>query len=196
MLIAAGALAVGAGVVPSVLRQPRTGAAILPGAADARLASDAAASPRRGAVVDLPGLEHANLRIACATCHDTREPNPLNAAAADLYLFHQGLVVRHGALTCLSCHNPSDYGTLRLAGGASVAFEASATLCAQCHAPQAADYERGLHGGMTGYWDTSRGERLRKSCIDCHDPHAPAMPAMRPTFKPIDRFLPPREEHR
>mgnify|MGYP006143841449 CR=1 FL=1 len=39
-------------------------------------------------------------------------------SAADLKVFHQGLTFKHGNLTCVSCHNPSDgYQSLRLADG-------------------------------------------------------------------------------
>ena len=95
----------------------------------------------------------------------------------------------HGDLSCLSCHNPDDYGTLRLADQRAVLYRDVMTLCAQCHGPQYRDYLHGAHGGMNGYWDLTKGPRTRNSCIHCHDPHAPAFPSMRPTFKPRDRFL-------
>jgi formate-dependent nitrite reductase cytochrome c552 subunit len=62
-------------------------------------------------------------------------------------------------------------------------------LCAQCHGPQYRDYKRGSHGGMTGHWDLSRGERTRNNCVDCHDPHAPAYPGTTPVLPPRDRYL-------
>ena len=127
--------------------------------------------------------------VACSTCHSTRPPNHENRLGEDLDRFHQGLEVAHGANTCLSCHHQDDYDRLRLADGRAIGFSEVMTLCAQCHGPQARDYERGAHGGMTGYWDLSRGPRTRNHCIHCHDPHAPAFPRMIPTFKPHDRFL-------
>ena len=70
-------------------------------------------------------------------------------------------------------------------------------LCAQCHGPQTRDYRRGSHGGMQGYWDLSRGDRVRNHCVDCHDPHAPAFPRFTPLPPPRDRFppAPPSEGH-
>ena len=59
-------------------------------------------------------------------------------------------------------------------------------LCAQCHGPQTRDYVHGSHGGMSGYWDKTKGERVRRACVDCHDPHAPAYPAWTPVFPPRD----------
>jgi len=139
-----------------------------------------------GAGIDAKGRP---IVIQCSVCHSVRTPNPDNASSEDLDEFHQGLVFSHGSLRCLSCHNADDYTSLRLASGSRVEFPNAITMCAQCHADKVRDYEHGAHGGMTGYWDLSRGGRVRNACIDCHDPHAPAFPHMTPTFKPIDRFL-------
>ncbi len=128
---------------------------------------------------------------ACSTCHATREPDRSNRRADDLQTFHQGLVLAHGHVSCLSCHNAANYDSLMLADGTPVAFTDVMQLCGQCHGPQTRDYHHGAHGGMTGYWDLSRGPRQRNNCVDCHDPHAPAFPKMIPTFKPRDRFLEP-----
>lgn len=130
--------------------------------------------------------------VSCAACHSNFEPNAARRSADEPpMIFHQGLTFEHGNLSCATCHNPDDYNALRLADGTRIEYRQVMESCSQCHAPQARDYERGLHGGMTGYWDTTRGPQRRKSCIDCHDPHAPKFPTMTPTFKPIDRFLEP-----
>lgn len=122
--------------------------------------------------------------VACATCHDTREPVAGVTSASDLDEFHQGLTYAHGNLSCLSCHNAEDYDALKLADGRAVSFAASMTLCAQCHGPQFRDYQNGSHGGMSGHWDLTQGGRTRNSCIDCHDPHHPAYPQVMPVFPP------------
>jgi len=129
--------------------------------------------------------------VRCSTCHSTRPPNRKNAHSSDLDEFHQGLAFAHGESSCLSCHDPENYDQLRLADGRAVQYADVMTLCGQCHGPQLRDYRHGSHGGMSGYWDLSRGPRTRNHCVDCHDPHAPAFPSMRPTFKPFDRFLSP-----
>ena len=135
------------------------------------------------------------LTASCTTCHNSRESNVENNSADELDIFHQGLVYAHGDLSCLACHNPDDYDTLRLADGRTLQFTDVMTLCAQCHGPQTRDYNRGAHGGMTGHWDLTRGPRERKSCVQCHDPHAPTFQRMTPTFKAHDRFLlPPTSE--
>jgi formate-dependent nitrite reductase cytochrome c552 subunit len=125
----------------------------------------------------------------CTTCHTTKVPNPRLNNGADLKDFHLGLTTNHGDRSCLSCHNPDDYNQLRLADGQPVMFKEVMTLCAQCHGPQYKDYQNGAHGGMTGYWDLTRGPRARNNCIDCHDPHAPQYPKFMPVLRPNDRFL-------
>lgn len=133
--------------------------------------------------------------LACSTCHSIREPNRSNQRTADLDEFHQDMPFDHGELKCLACHNPNDYDTLHLADDSSVQYRNVMTLCAQCHGTQKRDYDHGAHGGMSGYWDRTRGKRVRNNCVDCHDPHVPKFPKMYPTFKPRDRFLTPSDSH-
>ena len=147
--------------------------------------------PLAGPRVDT-GLKdsHGNsVTVACATCHTTRVSNHDNKLPVDLNEFHGGMAFLHGAVSCLSCHNPSDYDSLKLADGTRLEFSDVMTLCSQCHGTQRRDYDHGAHGGMNGYWDLSRGPRTRNNCVDCHDPHLPKFPHMQPTFKPHDRFL-------
>jgi hypothetical protein len=124
---------------------------------------------------------------SCSTCHSTRQPEVATVRGGELQAFHQGLQVAHGSVSCLSCHNASNYDTLRKADGTPVAFPQTQQLCAQCHGPQHRDYQHGSHGGMTGFWDLNRGGRERNTCTDCHDPHAPAYPRVLPVFPPQDR---------
>jgi hypothetical protein len=128
--------------------------------------------------------------IPCAQCHETRTAPETPPEARDIEEVHRGMQLDHGGLSCFACHEPTDsYRTLKLADGTPVAYERVMTLCSQCHGPQRADYDHGAHGGMTGYWDLSRGPRVKNACTVCHDPHSPRFPSMRPTFKPRDRFL-------
>jgi hypothetical protein len=134
------------------------------------------------------------IMVSCATCHDTRKPDFATNDAALLDEFHMGMKYQHGAQTCMSCHHPEDYNSLRLADGRSLDFTQSMQLCAQCHGPQYRDYQNGSHGGMTGYWDLKQGPRERNHCIDCHDPHHPKYPQLMPVFPPkpvIGEALPP-----
>jgi hypothetical protein len=130
------------------------------------------------------------LRLQCAACHSIRPADPATTADT-LDEFHQGLQFDHGSLLCGSCHQSADgYSTLKLADGRSLPFADSMTLCAQCHGTQWRDYQRGAHGGMTGYWDLTRGGRIRNHCLHCHDAHAPQFPVFAPVAGPRDRFPP------
>tara|TARA_R110002072_G_scaffold302710_2_gene487576 strand:- start:71719 stop:72456 length:738 start_codon:yes stop_codon:yes gene_type:complete len=150
--------------------------------------------PRVG--TGLKNVDGTEVTVACSTCHTTRVPNHHNKTVKELDEFHGGMAFSHGTVSCLSCHNERDYDTLRLADGSRVEFPDVMKLCAQCHGPQMKAYEHGAHGGMNGYWDLTRGPQTKNNCIDCHDPHAPQFPKMRPTFKPKDRFLEqPRTRH-
>ncbi len=135
------------------------------------------------------------VEVACATCHTTRTAVIATRQADDLDEFHAGLIMQHGDLSCLSCHNSENYDTLKLADGTSVGFESVMQLCAQCHGPQSRDYRNGSHGGMNGYWDLSRGSRQRNACTVCHDAHAPAYPQLMPVFPPKDIIPPENAAH-
>lgn len=135
-----------------------------------------------------------DFKIACSTCHAGRQPNFENRVTADLKEFHNQAAVVHGEISCLSCHNPDDYDSFRLADGTKIAYTDVMQLCAQCHGSQMRDYENGVHGGMTGHWDRTEGPQQKLNCVDCHFPHQPKFPQMQPDFKPRDRFLNPRHQ--
>lgn len=144
-------------------------------------------APTTLGVVDTPltDVNGTPVGVACATCHG---PDPDTSwAAREGEPFHTGVTVTHGTLGCESCHDATDRTLLHLADGAPLDLADAITLCAQCHGPQYRDYVRGSHGGMTGYWDTRRGPRVRNHCADCHAPHAPAYAAVLPVFPPADR---------
>ena len=126
--------------------------------------------------------------VSCDTCH-AQDPDGMPPGLPALDTFHTGMVFRHGALTCGSCHDPEQRDSLRLADGTTLAMVDAIDLCGQCHGPQRRDYTHGSHGGAAGYWDLSRGARTRNHCVDCHDPHAPQFPTFDPMPAPRDRFL-------
>lgn len=132
------------------------------------------------------------ITAACSTCHSTTTPNVARSTAHDLFQAHSGLNYNHGNLTCLSCHNASNYDALHLADGRSVAFPDVMTLCAQCHGTAMRDYNNGSHGGMHGHWDLTKGGRVRNNCVNCHDPHHPKFPLVQPVLPPRDRISVPK----
>ena len=132
--------------------------------------------------------------LPCSSCHSVKAPDPKKRRGDQLLHFHQGLTMAQGDLTCVSCHDSRDYDQLRLADLTSVTFPDVMMLCSQCHGPQRRDYDHGAHGGMSGYWDLSRGKRVRNGCTACHDPHAPAFRKMLTAPGPRDRFAAPNTQ--
>jgi hypothetical protein len=108
---------------------------------------------------------------------------------SDLREFHLGLEFQHGSLSCRACHAEGQPPQLNLADGTTLPMQDALRLCAQCHGTQFTNYRHGAHGGMNGYWDTRRGERLKNHCVDCHDPHTPAIEPVLPKPPPRDRFF-------
>lgn len=147
---------------------------------------------RIGGPPQAPGVSQSTASgawVKCETCHALRPASTLPASMLELDQFHQGLELEHGDLRCGACHTEGAPTTLHLADGRKLPPGGAMQLCAQCHGPQYRDYEHGAHGGMTGHWDLSRGERTRNHCIDCHDPHAPQIRSIIPAPPPRDRFF-------
>lgn len=135
-----------------------------PSAAD----RDAEASARERTIELVPRTPHL-ATYPCAQCHQDRVPDPTPRALRE---FHAGRVVTHGpALAwCERCHVLEEPDSLRLIDGTRVSFDASDAICGQCHGPEHADWEAGMHGLSRGGW---RGTVRRPLCTACHDPHAP-----------------------
>ena len=128
---------------------------------------------------DLP--KHA----ACVACHG---PNPKNFAKnLPKEEFHTNIEITHGKLTCDHCHD-QDRTLLHLADATTFPYSEVMTLCRQCHGFIYKDFVHGIHGGAEGYWDTTRGPRVRNNCVDCHPPHSPAIEPVMPVFPPRDRY--------
>lgn len=133
------------------------------------------------------------LRVPCLTCHSLRaerqslRDGKLPEKPEELQAFHVGMVFQHGDNRCSSCHVPDRADQLHLANGEKIPTSEAIRLCAQCHGTQWRNYQHGAHGGMTGYWDLSRGPRARNHCVECHDPHAPKYVGGLPVLEPRDR---------
>jgi hypothetical protein len=117
--------------------------------------------------------------MPCSDCHEGEATNATRRALED---DHEDTELAHGNLWCLHCHDTQQSDELRLADGTYVAFEDSWQLCTQCHAKKLADWRAGVHGWRTGHW---WGPKEYRTCVVCHDPHAPR-------FKPLAPEPPPR----
>lgn len=138
-------------------------------------------------VVDVLGKP---VGVACATCHGPgADGQALASLPGEPEELHAGVRPEHGALVCDSCHAPEDRSRLRLAEGRLLDMDEAMTLCTQCHGVQRRDYDHGSHGGMSGFWDTTRGPQVRNHCLDCHAAHTPAYGQVMPAAGPRDRIV-------
>lgn len=123
----------------------------------------------------------------CSMCHEgysgDPEIDPLKGEHADIVFTH-GLD-QH----CLHCHNPANSDVYLNHDGTEIPGDQSTLLCAKCHGVLYRDWKIGVHGRRSGFWDSSFGPRPNLDCIQCHDPHAPRFPLMKPDPPPtLSRF--------
>ncbi len=116
----------------------------------------------------------------CSRCHDDRTPDPTERK---LTQFHTQKILKHGTLGgwCYRCHTKDDIDELHLSDGTRVSFNEAYELCGSCHGDKFRDWKAGIHGLTTGFW---LGERVRRSCPACHDPHNPPFAPMTPEHPP------------
>jgi len=127
----------------------------------------------------------------CYGCHDRKKAPPLRFDT-NLNLIipkeHDDIVMKHGSHNrnnnCFNCHNETNLVVLQARDGRALKMEESPSLCGSCHGPTYRDWEAGVHGRTSGYWDRSLGPADRKPCVSCHNPHKPAFPGRQPAPGP------------
>lgn len=138
--------------------------------------ADFATAPMRETMADPPTMMVAGFEKKCRECHTLFGSNPDTPLRLNQ---HANIVQAHGMNDrCFNCHDADAHDTLVLPGDKRVPFSEAPLLCAKCHGPTYRDWQAGIHGRALGYWDVTRGERVRLVCTQCHDPHAPAFPPM------------------
>lgn len=73
---------------------------------------------------------------------------------------------------------------LLIRNGGEIDFKDVNLVCASCHGNTYRDYEHGGHGRRQGYYDRTKGVQTAARCIDCHDPHNPAITGLKPAPGP------------
>lgn len=139
--------------------------------------------------------EHADLIIAmrnCDECHSTAKPVKLQYTDDNTVIIpeaHKNLAaMAHGRNfrneNCYTCHEQNQLDHLHTPEGSELTFEQATLLCAGCHGPTYRDWEVGIHGRVSGYWNRQLGPATRQQCVSCHDPHAPAFTGLIPMPPP------------
>ncbi len=127
----------------------------------------------------------------CYTCHEKGKPPTLRFDTNDNLIVpreHSDIVMGHGSHgrnnNCFNCHDENNLTLLQVRNGRTVTFNDSQLLCGSCHGPTYRDWEAGVHGRTSGYWDRGLGAMDRKLCVNCHNPHSPQFPGRKPAPGP------------
>jgi hypothetical protein len=139
-----------------------------------------------------PDYQFAVFTYQCNDCHAIIPP-----PATDTYRTptqHQEIVLEHGINgSCFNCRHRTDRNALAGDREERIRWDQPQLVCAKCHGPVYRDWQHGSHGRTNGHWDTSRGEAVRRKCIECHDPHRPPFPSMRPAPGPNTLRMGPQD---
>lgn len=144
-----------------------------------------------------PELRQAGYTYACSDCHNLFPSPPETTRSLTQ---HREIVLEHGMNDrCFNCHHLTNRDAFVDDWGREIPFDQPPRLCGKCHGPVYRDWLHGSHGRTDGYWDPQSGPQQRRKCIECHDPHRPAFPALRPAPAPhtlrMGDQTPPREPH-
>lgn len=157
-----------------------------------------APTPWRQTYADLVKAKEDLSDFDCYACHEKSQPPPIRFDARHRIVIpkeHENLRMAHGSHDrnnlCYNCHNEQDLLTLQTRDGRVIKFADASPLCGSCHGPTYRDWEAGVHGRTSGFWDPRLGERHRLQCANCHDPHSPPIPTRAPAPGPHRPAHPP-----
>jgi uncharacterized CHY-type Zn-finger protein len=127
----------------------------------------------------------------CYVCHDKKKTLKLKMDAEGNVVVpkeHSDIVMAHGRHNrnnnCFNCHDETNLELLQTRDGRQLKIVDSPALCGSCHGPTYRDWEAGVHGRTSGFWDRDLGPIERKACPSCHNPHSPAFPSREPAPGP------------
>lgn len=127
----------------------------------------------------------------CYTCHERGKPPPIRYDTNHTIIIpkeHADIVMGHGRHdrnnNCFNCHDENNLEHFQTRDGRGLTFAESTPLCGSCHGPTYRDWEAGIHGRTSGYWDRQLGKIRRLDCAECHNPHSPKFPGRNPAPGP------------
>lgn len=130
-----------------------------------------------------PVTEKDGLKLRCNDCHQNIQPSIVRKSHISS---HDEIKLQHGINNyCTTCHSLNKREFLIDMQGEEIPFSKSEFLCQKCHGTIFNDWEKGAHGRINGYWDRSKGEVKKLTCVSCHDPHQPKFQDMKPAPAPM-----------
>ncbi len=129
-----------------------------------------------------PEIQVAGYTYACSDCHNLFPSPPETTRSLTQ---HRDITLEHGINNrCFNCHHLTNRDAFTDDWGREIPFDQPPSVCAKCHGPVYHDWLHGSHGRTNGYWDVKAGPQERRKCIECHDPHQPAFPSLKPAPGP------------
>jgi len=139
-------------------------------------------------------IQVAGFTYNCSDCHKLFASPPQTTRSLTQ---HRHVVLKHGLNDrCFNCHHLTNRDAYADDWGNEIPAGRPELLCGKCHGPVYRDWLSGAHGRTNSYWDESKGPRDRRTCTECHDPHAPPFAPIPPAPGPnTPRMGDPHFEH-
>ena len=163
----------------------------------------------RRSYADLAAAKEDLTNFDCYLCHEEGKRQELTYDDKQQLVIpeeHSDIVMGHGTHgrnnNCFNCHNDMNLLRLQSRDGHDLKFEESTTLCGSCHGPTYRDWEAGIHGRTSGYWNRTKPDKdqgpldgpfKKLDCVNCHNPHSPRFPGRKPA-PPPNYLREPREK--
>ena len=119
-------------------------------------------------------------KFPCADCHKKRDVDPRPRPMKE---DHKDLVVQHAndRIWCTDCHGGANLDYLVSRRGKPIDIDLGYLHCGECHFGQLKDWEFGVHGRRIGLF---AGERVLRTCTECHNAHRPQILPDKPNPPP------------
>jgi len=124
---------------------------------------------------------HQIQSFKCTECHNIPLEELKNTKPEMGEKSHWNIKLEHASsdvMDCTTCHSNDDMDVLHTITNKPVSFDESYKVCAQCHQTQFKDWTGGAHGKRVGGWAKPV---IRKTCVNCHNPHSPSFPHKLPS---------------
>jgi hypothetical protein len=108
---------------------------------------------------------------------------------------HLDMTFTHGLnLRCLNCHHADHPDAFTGHDGSIIPKDNPVLLCRKCHGVTYRDWKAGIHGRINSYWNAKLGPKENLACNQCHNPHHPKFPDLKPMAPPKRHVAQPHKE--